>query len=66
MKLNLFLFDPPYAVTELIASSISIPVQDSADKEMQAMVGAQISLKPKLFLILGPAEAWAKCANFQP
>ena len=53
-------------VTELIALSISIPVQDSADKEMQAMVGAQISLKPKLFLILGPAEAWAKCANFQP
>ena len=49
MKLNLFLFDPPYAVTELIASSISIPVQDSADKEMQAMVGAQISLKPKVF-----------------
>ena len=64
MKLNLFLFDPPYAVTELIASSISISVQDNADKEMQAMVGAQISLKPKLFLILGPAEVWAKCANF--
>ena len=56
MKLISFGLVLPVLVATLIFSSFSIAAQDSADKDMQAVLDAQASLKPKPIEIFSPAE----------
>ena len=57
MKLISFVLVLPVFVTALIASSLSIAAQDGAVKDMQAMLDAPASLKPKPIETFIPAEA---------